>query len=74
MNSINRRNLLTLLVVGLFSITMVVVPSVNGTINSINNNEFSIKATDIFVEDFEDITYMNGSSTAFGWRLYYNSS
>ncbi|MHA1245699.1 MAG: LVIVD repeat-containing protein, partial [Candidatus Heimdallarchaeota archaeon] len=67
MNSIKRRNLLTLLVVGLFSLTMVVVPSVNGTINSINNNEFSIKATDVFVEDFEDTTYRDGASTAIGW-------
>jgi len=67
LNSIKRRNLLTLLVVGLFSLTMVVVPSVNGTINSINNNEFSIKATDVFVEDFEDTTYRDGASTAIGW-------
>jgi len=67
LNSMNRRNSLTLFVVCLFSFTMVVVPSVNGAINNVNDNKFSIKATDVYNEDFEDVTYRNGTTTAFGW-------
>ncbi|MHA1556738.1 MAG: LVIVD repeat-containing protein, partial [Candidatus Heimdallarchaeota archaeon] len=68
MNMLNKKTLLTLWVLGLFSFTMIVVPPINGTQNNLNNSELSIKTFDIFVEDFDDTTYRDGATTSFGWR------
>ncbi|MHA1155666.1 MAG: hypothetical protein ACTSQK_06115 [Candidatus Heimdallarchaeota archaeon] len=67
MDSINKKTILTLWVLGLFSLTMIVVPSMNGTTNIFENNDYSTKTIGAFVEDFEDTTFMDGSTTAFGW-------
>ncbi len=65
MNSIKKRFLLTMWVVGLFSLTGFIVPSIYG----INNNDsfYSTKGSDSFVEDFSTTSNMDGSSTSFGW-------
>ncbi len=67
MDSNKRRFLLTLWVVGLFSLTMIFAPSINGAPNIFSNSEFSIKTTGVFVEDFEDTTFRDVSTNAFGW-------
>ncbi len=51
----------------LFSLTSIFVPSLTGTQNFFTNSEFSKKSFGAFAEDFEDTTYLDGASTAFGW-------
>lgn len=67
MDSYNKKTILTLWVLGLFSLTMIIVPSLNGIPNIFENSEFSINSIEHFVENFEDTTFMDGSTTAFGW-------
>jgi len=66
MVSLKKKFLLTLWVVGLFSLTTFFVPFMYG-MNNYNESNYTPKGTDSFVEDFTTTTNMDGSSTSFGW-------
>ncbi len=68
MDSINKKTLLTLWVLTLFSLTMMIVPStIGGTQTIFRKSDFSIKSTDSYFEDFATSTYKDGATTATGW-------
>lgn len=69
MNSNKKRIFLSLWVLGLFSLTMLISPSLSGYGRIFENHPYIINGVDNYVEDFSTTTYLDGSSTASGWGM-----
>ncbi|MHA1243723.1 MAG: LVIVD repeat-containing protein [Candidatus Heimdallarchaeota archaeon] len=69
MDSNKKRVIISLWVLGLFSLTMFISPFISGYGKIFDNHPITINGLDTYVEDFSTTTYLDGSSTASGWGL-----
>ncbi|MHA1555694.1 MAG: hypothetical protein ACTSPM_02050 [Candidatus Heimdallarchaeota archaeon] len=64
-----KRIIISLWVLILFSLTMLISPSLSGYSRIFDNQPFTINGLGNYVEDFSTTTYLDGSSTASGWGM-----
>ncbi|MHA1441473.1 MAG: hypothetical protein ACTSPK_06390, partial [Candidatus Heimdallarchaeota archaeon] len=69
MDSNKKRVIISLWVLGLFSLTMFISPFISGYGKIFDNHPITINGLDTYVDDFSTTTYLDGSSTASGWGL-----
>jgi len=67
MNSKNKRIVLTLCVLGIFSLTNFVIPITLGIQDPSVNPAYTINGVGSYAEDFTSTTFMDVATTAFGW-------